>query len=45
MIKYYLNAIEKLYKRPEGSNTPDKHNIGCGTTQEWNQNIPSRKRV
>lgn len=44
-IKYYLHAIENLCKHPEGSNTPDKHNIGCGMTQEWNQNILSKESV
>lgn len=44
-IKHYLNAIDNLSKHPEGSNTPDKHNIGCGMTQEWNQNTLSRESV
>lgn len=44
-FKCYLNAIENLYKHPEGSKAPDKHNIGHGMTQEWNQNIPSRESV
>lgn len=44
-IKHYLNAMDNLSKHPEGSNDPDKHNIGCGMTQEWNQNTLSRESV